>query len=372
MCIRDSAHTMQNYVGGYGAMIHPVGACATAAVSVEEGVDKIALGKADFVVAGAIDDISVESITGFASMNATADSDVMAGKGINERFYSRPNDRRRGGFVESQGGGTVLLARGSLAAQMGLPVHAVVGYAQSFADGAHTSIPAPGLGALAAGRGGTSSALATKLADLGVGADDITVVSKHDTSTNANDPNESELHTRLARSMGRTEGNPLFVVSQKALTGHAKGGAAVFQMAGLINMFTTSTIPANASLDCVDPELAENPELVWLTRPLRAEVKAGLLTSLGFGHVSALVALVHPAAFYQCLAQVDADGAKRWLERATARLRSGRRRLESGMLGHTPLFTPIESRRLGDDGHEVEAAMLLNPDARLAETGFYR
>ena len=37
------------------------------------------------------------------------------------------------------------------------------------------------------------------LAALGVAPDDIAVVSKHDTSTNANDPNESELHNTLAR-----------------------------------------------------------------------------------------------------------------------------------------------------------------------------
>ncbi|AIH85595.1 hypothetical protein IU15_11145, partial [Mycobacterium tuberculosis] len=62
--------------------------------------------------------------------------------------------RRRLGFVEAQGGGTILLARGDLALRMGLPVLAVVAFAQSFGDGVHTSIPAPGLGALGAGRGG--------------------------------------------------------------------------------------------------------------------------------------------------------------------------------------------------------------------------
>ena len=60
-----AAHTMQSYVGGYGSMINPVGACATAAVSIEEGLDKIKAGKADFVVAGAIDDIQVESSKAF-------------------------------------------------------------------------------------------------------------------------------------------------------------------------------------------------------------------------------------------------------------------------------------------------------------------
>lgn len=369
-----AAHTMQSYIGGYGSMIHPVGACATAAVSVEEGVDKIACGKADFVVAGAIDDISVESVSGFAMMNATANSDVMAGKGISERFYSRANDRRRAGFVESQGGGTILLARASLALELGLPVQAVIGFAQSYADGAHTSIPAPGLGALAAGRGRASSRLARNLADLGVSVDDIAVVSKHDTSTNANDPNESELHTRLADALGRTPGNPLFVVSQKTLTGHAKGGAAVFQAAGLADMFRTQRIPGNMALDCVDPELKSSTRLIWLRRPIEVPrtIKAGLLTSLGFGHVSALLALVHPAAFYAAI--VSAHGEERaeaWLARATERLRAGVRRREAGMLGHAPLYTAIEDRRFGADAHEVEANMLLDEDARLGESGLF-
>ena len=83
-----AAHVMQSYVGGYGNMIQPVSACATAAVSLEEGADKIALGKADFVVTGAIDDIGVESVIGFGNMNATANSEEMYAKGIDARFFS--------------------------------------------------------------------------------------------------------------------------------------------------------------------------------------------------------------------------------------------------------------------------------------------
>ncbi|MBK5217955.1 MAG: 3-oxoacyl-ACP synthase, partial [Propionibacteriales bacterium] len=101
-----AAHVMQSYVGGYGAMVHPVGACATAVVSVEEAVDKIRLGKASLVVAGGFDDLGAEGIMGFADMSATADSAAMSAKGIENRYFSRANDRRRGGFVESQGGGT--------------------------------------------------------------------------------------------------------------------------------------------------------------------------------------------------------------------------------------------------------------------------
>lgn len=385
-----AAHVMQTYIGGYGNMVQPVSACATAAVSLEEGVDKIALGKADFVVTGAIDDIGVESVVGFGNMNATANSEEMYAKGINPRFFSRANDRRRGGFLEAQGGGTILVTRGDIALKLGLPVAGVVGFIHSYADGVHTSIPAPGLGALAAGMGGRESKLVRDLAALGVTPDDIAVVSKHDTSTNANDPNESELHNTLAHAIGRTDGNPLFVISQKTLTGHAKGGACIFQINGLTQLFRSGVIPGNASLDCVDPKLARDDHMVWLREPMRigdgagsCAVKAALATSLGFGHVSGFVALVHPGAFEAAVAaSAGVNMLKNWRTKANARLAAGQRRFEEGMMGRSALFEPVENRhllkdgtRLPDgtryDGHEAEKAMLLNPDARLDASGYY-
>lgn len=365
-----AAHVVQSYVGSYGAMVHPVAACATTAVSVEEGVDKIRLGKAEFVVAGGFDDLSVEGIVGFGDMSATADSAAMAAKGIEDRYFSRANDRRYGGFVESQGGGTILLARGDLAARMGLPVLGVVAYAASFADGVHTSIPAPGLGALAAGRGGRESQLATSLARLGVGADDIAVLSKHDTSTGVNERNESELHERLAAALGRSDGNPLYVISQKTLTGHAKGGAAAFQLIGLCQVLEGGVVPPNRSLDCVMDDLAEHEHLVWLREPLRTgPLKAGLVTSLGFGHVAGLIAVVHPQAFVESL---PADQREAYLARAEQRRIEGRARLVEAMYGGEALYRRPAGRRLGDvDAREREAAVLLDPSARLGEDGVY-
>lgn len=369
-----AAHVMQDYVGGYGQMIHPVAACATAAVSVEEGVDKLRLGKADFVVAGGIDDLSLEGITGFGDMAATADSGELAAKGIEDKYFSRANDRRRAGFVESEGGGTILLARGTLAVDMGLPVLGVIGFAESFADGAHTSIPAPGLGALSAARGGEQSRFATALNELGVSADDIAVVSKHDTSTNANDPNESDLHERIAATIGRSAGNPLYVISQKTLTGHAKGGAAAFQMVGLTQVLRDGVLPANRSLDCVDPVLRQHSHLVWLRQPLDMSargLKAGLITSLGFGHVSALVAVVHPQAFVEAVRAERGDkAANTWLDSAQERLLAGERRIQAAMHGGAALFERPADRNLGGTGDsvkELEAAVLLDASARLQD-----
>lgn len=372
-----AAHVVQSYIGSYGSMIHPVAACATAAVSVEEGADKIRLGKALFAVAGGFDDLGIEGIVGFGDMSATADSAAMEARGIDERRYSRANDRRRGGFVESQGGGTVLLARGDVAAQMGLPVLGVVAFAQSFGDGVHTSIPAPGIGALGAARGQEQSPLARALRELGVSPDDVAVVSKHDTSTKANDPNESKLHEHLARAIGRGDGAPLFVVSQKALTGHAKGGAAAFQLIGLCQVLASGNIPPNRSLDCVDDALAVYDHLVWPTSTLEMggnfELKAGLLTSLGFGHVSGLIAVVHPEAF---IASLPDDEREAYRARRAERLRDGQQRILAAMCGGDPAYTRPSGRRFDDEAAQTEtaqeAALLLDADARLDAQGAYR
>ena len=307
-------------------------------------------------------------------MSATADTEVMRAKGISDSKFSRANDRRRLGFVEGQGGGTILLARGDLALEMGLPVLAVIGYVSTFGDGVHTSIPAPGLGALGAGRGGRESQLAKSLAKLGVGADDIAVISKHDTSTLANDPNETELHERLADSMGRAAGAPLFIVSQKSLTGHAKGGAAVFQMMGLCQILRDGVIPPNRSLDCVDDELATAGHFVWPRETLRLgdkfPLKAGLVTSLGFGHVSGLVALVHPQAF---LAALSPDQREDYQKRSGERVLDGQRTLASAIAGGPALYEKPADRRFHHDAPEkrLEADMLLDAGSRLGEDGWY-
>jgi fatty acid synthase len=200
------------------------------------------------------------------------------------------------------------------------------------------------------------------------------VVSKHDTSTLANDPNETELHERLADSLGRSPGAPLFVVSQKSLTGHAKGGAAAFQMMGMCQMLRDGVIPPNRSLDCVDEELSGAAHFVWLRDTLRLgekfPLKAGLVTSLGFGHVSGMVALVHPQAF---LAALDSETRKDYQHRAQARVLAGQRRLASAIAGGRPLYEKPADRRFGSEAPEKrqEAEMLLDPASRLGDGDVY-
>jgi fatty acid synthase len=343
-------------------------------VSLEVAADLVALGKADVVLAGGFDDLAREGILGFADMSATADSAEMMAAGFEPSELSRPGDSDRAGFVESQGGGAMLVCRGSVARRLGLPVRAVLGLARSHSDGVQSSIPAPGLGALSIARGGKASPLAAALEAHGLGADDIAVVSKHDTSTRANDPNEAAIHERLAVELGRSPGNPLRVVSQKALTGHAKGGAAAWQVAGVCDIFETSIVPGNPNLDSPDPAVLDGPWLVADDRSLRLESppRAALVTSLGFGHVSAALLLVHPEAF---VAAMDAEERSMYCDLAACREeeRDHLRRWE--LHGGRPAFVRPGGRRLAgsddDSRREAEMAAIVDPEARIGPSGVF-
>jgi len=377
-----AAWIVQTLVGSYGPMSHPVGACATAAVSIEDAADKVLGGKAAFIVAGGFDDYGEEGAIGFADMAATCDTDDMLSRSIPPREMSRPNDRRRRGFVEAQGGGTVLVARADLALRMGLPVYAVVALARSYGDGIHRSIPAPGPGVMAvaaerkavageatgadlcdlAARSASWDAFAAQLpalaatlgpertealarserrrlfhdfaegdarvsplrralATYGLGPDDVVAAWKHDTSTDANDPNENRAYDRIFRWLGRTPGNPLMAVSQKALTGHSKGGAAAWQVAGLCQALAAGVLPGNPNLDDPDPTMRAYETMGFTDEPIALapdSFEAGMVTSLGFGHVGGVLCLVHPD---RVLAALDDDAFARYRDARNARER---------------------------------------------------
>ena len=169
------------YHGGYGAMINPVAACATAAISVEIATDLLQQNKADFVVAGAFDDFRQEGARGFAEMQATIASSTCKEKGIEPDEASRPCDARRGGFVESQGGGTVLMCKLNTAVSMGLPIYGVVAGAWSGSDGIQRSVPHRVKSAYCCRR--CSVTLARSLEQLGLTPNDIGAVSIHGTVT---------------------------------------------------------------------------------------------------------------------------------------------------------------------------------------------
>jgi len=87
--------------------------------------------------------------------------------------------------------------------------------------------------------------------------------------------------------------------------------------------------------------------------------------------VSGLVALVHPQAF---IASLDPEQRADYQRRADARLLAGQRRLASAIAGGAPMYERPADRRFDHHAPEKrqEAAMLLNPAARLGEDDAYQ
>ena len=335
------------------------------------------LGKADFVVTGAIDDIGVESVIGFGNMNATANSEEMYAKGIDARFFSRANDRRRGGFVESQGGGTILLTRGDIALKLGLPVAGVVGFVHSLRRRRAHLHPGPGLGALAAGMGGKDSKLVH---------DSLSSASRRTTSP------WSPSTTRPPTPTTRTSPNCTTRWPTPSAAPTATRCSDLPEVAHRPCQGRCLHLPGQRPDPAVQVRRRSGERGPRLRRP-EAQARrphgpaaraaegrfrqAGLATSLGFGHVSGFAAIVNPGAFEASVANtVGEDALSEWRDRANARLAAGQRRLEEGMMGRAALYEPIDNRRFHEDGrgydaHEVEKAMLLDPNARLASTGYF-
>ncbi|MEQ8352677.1 MAG: DUF1729 domain-containing protein [Leptospiraceae bacterium] len=388
------AYAVTAYLGSTGPIQTPVAACATGGVSLDMAMNLFQSGKAKFLMAGGFDEISAQGMIGFGDMEATAKTNEMLDRGIEPARMSRPNDSRRGGFVESHGGGLLLLARGDLAFEMGLPVYGMVGMSATHSDGLHMSIPAPGQGLLSIARESVAgpeakaahssvsdiktgnevsgpaasdtcqsrSPLGEALANFGLGADDIGVIYKHDTSTKANDVNENRLHETIQKQLGRHPGNPLPVVSQKSYTGHSKAGAASWQMIGLLQCMHSGIIPGNRSLQNVDRAMNEFSHLLFTDETIHlgeGRIKAGLFSTLGFGHVGAMGLLISGVLFESFLTQEE---KKLYRSKLQKRSRSIVRRLHEMRTGlQNPLFVRRvpEPRELSE-----EAEMLLNSDSR--------
>lgn len=126
-----------------------VGACATAASSVDTAVDSILRGKAKVMIAGGVETFTEEGSTEFRMMNATSNSDYEQKIGYSDpENMSRPCSSTRSGFMESKGCGIQILMSADVALKMGCPIYAIIGCTSTASDKQGRSVPAPGQGLL--------------------------------------------------------------------------------------------------------------------------------------------------------------------------------------------------------------------------------
>ncbi|KAI1363877.1 putative 3-oxoacyl-synthase [Xylaria arbuscula] len=134
-------------MGASGPTRTPVGACATALESVNQGYDLITSGTARVCLVGGFDDMTQDTSAEFANMKATNNSAAdFKDHGRAPHETCRPCTTSRAGFVESEGCGMQVLASAQTALELGLPLRAIVAHASTSNDGIGRSVPAPGQG----------------------------------------------------------------------------------------------------------------------------------------------------------------------------------------------------------------------------------
>ena len=196
------------------------------------------------------------------------------------------------------------------------------------------------------------------LAVWGLTIDDLDFASLHGTSTVLNDLNETTIIQKQLRHLGRTEGNTLFAISQKYLTGHSKGAAGAWMLNGCLQVLDSGLIPGNRNADNIGSELEKNDLFVFPQESIQTTgLKACSITSFGFGQKGAQAIVVHPRYLFATLTK---DDFQEYKTKAVARQRKTNRFFQKGFATNA-LFVPKEDSPYDAD---QEAGVLLNPDAR--------
>lgn len=148
------------------------------------------------------------------------------------------------------------------------------------------------------------SPLRGALATWGLTIDDIGIASFHGTSTKANDKNESEAIHMMLKHLGRSRGNPILGIFQKYLTGHPKGAAGAWMLNGVLQSINSGIVPGNRNADNIDKALEQYDMIVYPSVSLQTYgIKAGILTSFGFGQKGAFALIIHPDYLYSVLSR---------------------------------------------------------------------
>lgn len=406
-----------------GPIRTPVGACATAAESVDIGVDTIKSGKARVVIVGGYDDFGKEGSYEFAQMKATSDAEKEMNHGREPAEMCRPCTDTRDGFMESQGAGMQILMSAELALQMGCPIYGIVALTNTATDKTGRSVPAPGQGILTTARE-VSSPIESPLLDLnhrrrqfdieldcirewkakqddfddeyinqveqrkiqsaqamwgetfyhdrsdiaplrgalnawGLSMDDIGVASFHGTGTKANDKNESEVTQKQLRHLGRSDGNPLPAVCQKYLTGHPKGAAAAWMVNGALQMLQSGLIPGNRNNDNTCDSLRQYDLLTYPNRTMQTDGIRAVLLK-SFGFGQASGEIL--VLHPNCLLSLlPSDQLQSYADSRAVRLNKSNTYLQQVVVGQHPL---VQIKDQPPYTEKEESQVYLNPNAR--------
>lgn len=245
-------HSVANYIADEfnctGPAITVSTACSSGVVAITMGMQMLRKGKVQSVLVGGIDSLSRLTYFGFHSLQLV------------DRNGCKPLDINRQGMAVAEGAGMLLLTTEN----SGEAYAELLGAGLS-CDAYHPAAPHPeGQGAF--------MAMKNALDDAEVSPGDIKYINLHGTGTPDNDLAESRAVNRLF---------PVHppLSSIKGASGHSLAAAGALEAVVSAIAVSHDLLPANTSLQTVDPELGLTP----IMEPKSAPVKAVMTNSFGFG-----------------------------------------------------------------------------------------
>ncbi len=239
-------------------------ACSSSALAISSGIDLIRAGRADVVLAGGGDSsISPEDVRGFIEIMALSTRRCPPSEAC------CPFDRRRDGFVMSEGAAFLVLEEIEHARARGAGI---------LAEAAGSSVLSEGYNILSPEKGGEgmARAMASALSDAAMNPSGIDYVNAHGTSTPLNDPMETAAIKRVFGDRARG----VLASSTKSMTGHMLAAAGAVEAAITVMTIVRGVVPPTINLFEPDPEC----DLDYVPNSARkARIRSAISNSFAFG-----------------------------------------------------------------------------------------
>jgi len=263
--------------GARGANIGVVTACASAGHAIGTAAMYIQSGRALAALAGGTEAaIAGTAVAGFCNMKALTRRNDEPAKA------SRPFDAERDGFLMAEGAGIVMLEALSHAQARGARIYGLLAGYGATGDAHHIAAMSPDAE-------GAIRAIREALRTAGLQPEDVDYVNAHGTSTELNDSSE----TAALKAVFGERAKSIPVSSTKSMTGHLLGASGAVELIATLKAIEKGVLPPTINLEHPDPlcDLDYVPDL-----GRRAEIRAALSNSFGFGGHNAVLAVTRPPA----------------------------------------------------------------------------
>lgn len=247
-----------------GPVFNCLTACAASSQAIGEAYEIIRRGDADIMLSGGSHSmIHPFGVVGFNLLTA------LSTRNEHPEKASCPFDRRRDGFVLSEGSGVVILEELEHARKRGAKIYGeLVGYGSTGDAYRLTDTHPEGRGAI--------KAIELALKDAGLAPSSIDYINAHGTSTSVNDTVE----TLAIKKVFGDYAKKVPVSSIKSMLGHLIAAAGAVEIIACLLAFRDDIIPPTINYEEPDPEC----DLDYVPNKARkARINTALSNSFGFG-----------------------------------------------------------------------------------------